>query len=166
MEHADERYMRPFFACPLLLLFGAVSCARDTAPQEAAKAFAAFQEALQRGDATACRSLVTGESAAALDAVDWQAVKQKQPLQVLGAKAGVGDFRVAVRDPNQQGTAAEFVVVREYGRFVVDLVATAGMHTEVVEAAGSREEFVPQALTPRDLERIRQYELQQPPKPR
>src|SRR5690606_14609490 len=106
-------------------------------PADAAATFAAFQAALQRGDEAACRGLVTSESATALSGIDWQAVQKKQPLVVLGAEHGTGDLRVKVRDPNTDGSTAEFVVVREFGRYVVDLVATAGMHTEVVEAAGS-----------------------------
>ncbi|MCB9886527.1 MAG: hypothetical protein H6838_13620 [Planctomycetes bacterium] len=82
---------------------------------------------------------MTAESGKALGAIDWRAVGSRKPLQVLGSERGAGDFRVKVADPNDGGRAAEFVVVREYGRYVVDLVATAGMHTEVVEAAGSRE---------------------------
>jgi hypothetical protein len=56
------------------------------------------------------------------------------------------------------------VVVREYGKLVVDLVATAGRHAEVVEAAGSTEELLPRELTPADLDRIRLHELAQPPR--
>ncbi len=146
----------------MTLAIGCSACSTDTGPAQAAAAFAAFQTALQSGDETACRRLVTSESAPALDAIDWRAVRQRQPLRVLGSERGAGDFRVKVADPNDNERAAEFVVVREYGRYVVDLVATAGLHTEVVEAAGGREEFVPQQLTPRDLERIRQYELSRP----
>ncbi|MCA8963342.1 MAG: hypothetical protein KDC48_00570 [Planctomycetes bacterium] len=146
----------------LAAAIGCGACSSDTGPAMAAAAFESFQGALQRGDEAACRGLVTAESGKALGAIDWRAVGSRKPLQVLGSERGAGDFRVKVADPNDGGRAAEFVVVREYGRYVVDLVATAGMHTEVVEAAGSREEFVPQELTPRDLERIRQYELSRP----
>ena len=146
----------------LAAALGCSGCSGDAEPTRAAAAFSSFQAALQRGDEAACRALVTGESAKALGAIDWRAVGKRKPLEVLGSERGAGDFRVKVADPNDGGRTAEFVVVREYGRYVVDLVATAGMHTEVIEAADSREEFVPQELSPRDLERIRQYELSRP----
>jgi hypothetical protein len=47
---------------------------------------------------------------------------------------------------------------------VVDLVATAGLHTEVVEGAASREQLAPRELTPADHDRIRRYQLAQPPR--
>lgn len=148
---------RSWFALATALAFG--SCGGDPDTATAARTFADFQAALQRGDAAACRELLTNASAGALEAMPWDRVRQQQPLAVLGAERGQGDFRVHVQDPNDGGRRSQFVVVREYGRFVVDLVATAGLHTEVVEAAGSREALVPRAFTPADEERIRQFEL-------
>lgn len=149
----------------LLCTFASLpSCGGDPEPGRAAEAFAAFQAALQRGDRHACRTLLTEKSALALDDLPWDRVRARQPLTVLGAERGTGDFRVQVRDPGDGDRVSQFVVVREYGRLVVDLVATAGLHTEVVEAAGSKEEFVPRELSPADRERIRQYELSQPPR--
>jgi hypothetical protein len=152
---------------PLLLLFACTfatlpSCGADPDPGRAAAAFSAFQAALQRGDRDACRALLTEQSTLALDDLPWDRVRDREPLAVLGAERGIGDFRVHVRDPGDGGRVSQFVVVREYGRLVVDLVATAGLHTEIVEASGSKEEFVPRELSPADLDRIRQYELSQP----
>ncbi len=140
------------------------ACSPDQESSAAAAVFTAFQDALRRGDAAACRNLVTAESAKALDAVDWRAVRERRSLEVTGSERGALDYRVKVADPNDGGRAAEFVVVREYGRLVVDLVATAGMHTEVREATAGREELAPRELTPADRERIRQFELSQPPR--
>ena len=127
-------------------------------------AFTAFQGALQRGDREACRALLTGESQAALAEMPWDDIAKKAPLTVLGVDGGGAEYRVRVQDPNDGGRAAEFVVVREYGRFVVDLVASAGLTARTVEATGGHEEFVPRELTPADLDRIRQHELAQPPR--
>jgi hypothetical protein len=126
--------------------------------------FVSFQTALQRGDRPACRDLLTRESQAALAELPWDRVRQQRPLVVLGSEGGAGEFLVHVRDPNDGDRRSEFVVVREYGRLVVDLVATAGRHAEVVETTGTAEQFVPRELTPADLDRIRLRELAQPPR--
>ena len=54
--------------------------------------------------------------------------------------------------------------MREHGRLVVDLVASAGLTARVVEADGSPEVLEPRELTPADWDRIRRYELTQPPR--
>jgi len=143
-------------------LFLLASCGGDADTTAAARVFAEFQAAVQRGDAKACRPLLTEESAQVLLAMPWGEVAKKQPLAVLGAERGQDGFRVKVQDPNEGGRASQFVVVRENGRLVVDLIATAGLHAQVVEAAGSHDEMEPRELTPADRERIRQYELAQP----
>ncbi|HEX5051471.1 MAG TPA: hypothetical protein VFZ65_06835 [Planctomycetota bacterium] len=139
-------------------------CAEHTGAAEAVQVFGAFQRALQHHDETACRNLLTLESAAALASMPWDRVQERPPLVVLGAERLDGEYRVRVRDPDAGGRVGEFVVVREYGRLVVDLVATAGLQCEVVEAAGAREEVVPRELTPADYDRIREHELAQPPR--
>jgi hypothetical protein len=144
------------------------ACVGDAAATAAAAArFADFQAALLRGDESACRDLLTIESGAALAEIPWAEVRARQPLRILGAERRERDFRVQVEDPNAGGAHSEFVVVREYGKLVVDLVASAGLHAEpatAVEAADQRSEFVPRELTPRDHERIRRQELSEPPR--
>jgi hypothetical protein len=143
----------------------ASACGGDPDEARAAEVFAEFQDALQRGDASACRELLTRESRVAVDQMPWERVRGKRPLLVEGVERTSCDFRVHVTDPNDGDRPAEFVVVREYGKLVVDLVATAGMHTEFVEAAaGSEHEFEPRELTPADMDRIRLHELSQPPR--
>lgn len=145
-------------------LFLLTSCSGDADTTAAARVFAEFQAAVQRGDAKACRPLLTEQSAQVLLAMPWGEVAKRKPLAVLGAERGEDGFRVRVQDPNEGGRASQFVVVRENGHLVVDLIATAGLHTEVVEAAGNHDQLEPRALTPADRERIRQYELAQPPR--
>lgn len=140
------------------------ACTGSQGPHEALAAFERFQAALRAGDQAACRDQVTGESSVVLGDLPWRQLRAKQPLVVLGAEGADAEFVIAVRDPNEDGRRAEFVVVREYGRFVVDLVASAGRNAEVVEASSPRDEFVPRALTPADHDRIRQHELAQPPR--
>jgi len=151
----------------LLLLATLASCSEDRGPTEAMNTFSAFQAALQQRDTESCRKLLTIASQEALADMPWDAVAEKQPLLVVGAVRPHRDspvFRVAIQDPNNDGAEAQFVVVREYGRLVVDLVASAGLTAKVVEASSSKEQFVPRQLTPKDHERIRQYELSQPPR--
>ncbi len=143
-----------------LALLGA--CGADQASARAEAAFTAFQAALQRGDAEAARQLVTLESAPALADLDWASLRAQPRLEVVGSEQRAAEFRLRVQQAGAPQTAGEFVVVREYGRYVVDLVATAGMYTEIVEATSGREEFVPQDLSPRDLDRIRALELARP----
>lgn len=149
---------------PLVLILLALACSRADDATAATTAFAAFQAALQRGDQDGTRALLTRESQAAVAELPWHELRQRQPLVVLGAERSHGEFLVRVQDPNEGGRCSEFVVVREYGQLVVDLVATAGRHTEVVEAAGTAEQFEPRELTPADFDRIRQHELAQPPR--
>jgi hypothetical protein len=148
----------------VLLPILAAACSGRADTDAAAHTFASFQAALQRGDQTACRALLTRESQQALAELPWDRVRRQQPLVVLDTERSAGEYLVHVRDPNDGGRRSEFVVVREYGQLVVDLVATAGRHAEVVEAAGSAEELVPRELTPADYDRIRQHELAQPPR--
>jgi antitoxin (DNA-binding transcriptional repressor) of toxin-antitoxin stability system len=149
----------------VLLLAALASCSRDDGPKRAMRAFVAFQQALQNREAETCRQLLTVESQQVLAELPWDAIAQKQPLQVVGATrehSGKNEFCVDVLDPNNGGAAAQFVVVTEYGRMVVDLVASAGRSAQIVEASGSSEQFEPRQLTPADHERIREYELSQP----
>ena len=151
----------------LMLLVTLAGCAEHNASDAAMHAFQSFQTALQQGDQTVCRELLTTESQEALANMPWYRIAEQQPLEVLRATQPLPDvprFHVEVKDPNHDGALAEFVVVREYGRMVVDLVASAGLTATVVEASGQPEQFEPRQLTPQDHERIRQYELSQPPR--
>lgn len=153
-----------------LRLFAALAvplagCHRDDGAAAAAQTFTAFQQALLAGNEGRCRELLTRESASALADMPWASLRERQPLQVQRAEAVPGAFHVGVVDPNTNGGRGTYVVVREYGRLVVDLVASAGMHQQAVEAtARPSEELEPRELTPADFDRIREYELAQPPK--
>ena len=119
-----------------------------------------FQTALLAGDERRCRKLVTEASAQALASIPWDAVAKKKPVTVQGAEPLDSGYRIAVLDPNDGGRRAEFIVVREYGRLVVDLIATAGLTAEEVMSGPATHQFEPRQLTPADYDRIRQMELQ------
>lgn len=174
--------MPPILAA-LLLVTGFAGCSRDNGPNEAMRTVTAFQAALLRGDPERCRKLLTVESQQALADIAWNDVASKKPLRVISARREHHDgqsYRVQVLDPNNSpndgadtaqashaSSAGQFVVVREYGRMVVDLVATAGLTARTVEASTSRtagNQFEPRQLTPQDHDRIRQHELSQPPR--
>lgn len=154
--------MRPR-AIALLLLSFAAACA-DPEPAAAAAAFARFQDAMLAGEVETCRGLLTEASAQALADLPWSTLRRRRPLQVLGADRGVAEFRVRVTDPNDGDRPGQFVVVREHGRLVVDLVASAGLTAEERLGAGAHDVLEPRELTPADLERIRQHQLATPPR--
>ncbi|MFN6147893.1 MAG: hypothetical protein ACK5AL_16165 [Planctomycetota bacterium] len=145
-------------------LWLATACAGDDASEQARAVFVAFEQALRAGDEATCRTLLTRESAVALDEIPWSAIASKQPLQVVGARQLASEFRVDVRDPNLGDTPGQYVVVREHGRFVVDLVATAALTAEIHEDPNSEDVFEPVPLTPADHDRIRARELAMPPR--
>jgi hypothetical protein len=151
----------------LLLLAAFAGCSHDGDSQNASAAFTAFQTALQQKDREACRKLLTVESQPALDSMPWNAIAKSKPLKVLGATRQNRYsqlFRIDVADPNNDDARGQFIVVREYGQMVVDLVASAGLTAKVVATSGSKEQFEPVPLSPQDHDRIREYELSQPPR--
>jgi hypothetical protein len=161
---ATVRPHRPTLASAALFALLATACNEDREPQQARAVFVAFEQALRAGDEGACRELLTRDSAVALAEIPWAAVKQKQPLAVLGARRFANEFRIDVSDPNAGGGKGEYVVVREHGRLVVDLVASAALTAEIRENPASADVLEPWPLTPEELDRIRLHELATPPK--
>jgi hypothetical protein len=166
----EHRAATPFAPVGLVTTIAAAAfaclpaCSADHEPQAARAVFVSFQEALRQRDESTCRQLLTNASAAVLAEMPWDRVRTRPALQVLGARREGHEFRVQIADPEAGGKPGEFVVVREYGKLVVDLVASASLTAEVVEAAGSRDVVEPRELTPADHDRIRRHELAQPPR--
>jgi hypothetical protein len=164
---AEHRAMAPRNCLAIGALACLAACARDAGAADAVLAtFARFQDALFAGDVAALRALVTAESAPAVDAIPFDRVREQQPLQALCATDERGSWFVHVHDPNAGRSGCEsadgvYVVVRENGRLVVDLIATAAMHS--TPTGPGRSEVVPRELTPEDLEQIRRRELAAPP---
>ena len=155
----------PTRTLPLLLILLA-GCAHDEGPGRAKSAFASFQRALQRGDGPACRALLTRESRPVVAELPWEDLAARAPLEIVGARRvrdNAEEYHVDVLDPNEDRKPGRYVVVREYGQLVVDLVASAGLTARAAEAGSGEERFEPAALTPADFDRIREYELSQPP---
>lgn len=130
---------------------GLTACSQDTAPESAATAaFERFQDALFAGDRPALAALLTHESRTTLDQVPMDAGTGKQRLQVIGVKAFPPEYEIAIRDPNDGGRTGTFVVVREDGRYVVDLVASAGHHRVEDPTAKRSWHIEPRALAPHE----------------
>ncbi len=138
----------------LACLLVTVSCDRDkNEVRPALKAFASFQTALFRGDQAALRQLVTRQSRPAVAQLPLGTMADKSPLLVLGAKRSDYRVHVEVSDPNEGGSRSWFVVAKEDGRWVLDLVETAGLNHISVESGDL--ELKPRQLSPAEIERIR-----------
>ena len=152
----------------LLLLWPVLAgCAKDNGAEEAIRAFSSFQAALQASEREICRDLLTIESQEALEDLPWEAIASQQPLEIVSAERPHSDqppYLVTIRDPNHGNSKGQFIVVREYGRMVVDLIASAGLTAKIVEGAGSKQQFEPKRLSPKDQERARLHQLSQPPR--
>lgn len=153
---------RTSVAIGVLGLFAA-ACGKPAAEGHALAAFGAFQSALFAGDLQALRASVTEESAPAVEGLPLAAIQQRQPLVATEALDLRGSWLIRATDPNQGNAQADYLVTKERGRFVVDLVATAQLHaTERVATDGPRT-FVPRELTAEDHDEIRRRELATPP---
>ncbi|MCA8949232.1 MAG: hypothetical protein KDE27_07005 [Planctomycetes bacterium] len=138
------------------------ACGGDRGAAAAVALVVEFEGALRTGDSQRCRQLVTAESKPAIAELPWQTLRGRRPLAVGAAEPEGCGYRVHVEDPNQGGAAGAFLVVREYGVLVVDLVATAGLTAEFTERPLDEPEFVPQELTPADIDRAERMRLAQP----
>ena len=123
--------------------------------------FTSFQQALRSGDAERCRSLLTAESQPVVAEMDWAAMRARPPIAVHTAEAAGPAIYVRGEDP-AAGQPATFVVVKERGRFVIDLVATAAFYAR--ESGPVQYDMEPAQLTPRDHDRLRQRQLAEPPR--
>ncbi len=140
----------------------AAGCSGPDRTAAALGTFERFQDALFAADAAAVRALVTEESAAVVDAMPWDRVAARRRLVAVEATDQQGCYHVAVRDPNSDNAAGTYVVTRENGRMVVDLLATADLCARTTDAiVGSQLE--PRPLTPADFDAIHARELATPP---
>lgn len=129
----------------------------------AAACFQAFQAQLRSGDPAACAALVTADSRPALAELPWARLQREPGLLIRGAERTPTGF--LVHTGADDAASQPFVVVREHGRFVVDLIATAALYTEVASAPQPRgDTFVPRPLDARDEAAIRRFQLAQPPR--
>jgi hypothetical protein len=111
--------------------------------------------ALFAGDRNTIRKLLTSKSKQFTDAVLSRPLDGRQPLEVVGTSKVRNQLRVHVKDPNEHDQRTFFVLVKEDGRVLVDLVATTAYNSEHHRLPGPREIVRQKRLTPREIERIR-----------
>lgn len=114
---------------------------------EAAQAvFERYQGALFAGDRDSLRDLLSVESRKLLPHLPLDRLRDKEPLVVVGGESEPPRVLLQVADPNRDHTSTTYVVVRERGRLVVDLIETTAFnHIERIDANAAP------TFTPRDL---------------
>ncbi len=146
--------MRTPLALALACMILGTACSDDRARVgPALMVFKRFQTALFSGDRDALRNLVTRESRQVVPELPLAAIADKQPLQVIGAVRSGYRVHVEVSDPNEGDTSAWFVVAKERGKWVVDLLETTGFNHSTVESGDYT--LSPRKLSPREIDRIR-----------
>lgn len=138
------------------------ACGRGDETPAVLAAFDRFQDALFAADEVALRQLVTEESAPALAGLPLLALRTKERLVAIDASGRYSSWQVRVRDPNNDQHESCYVVARERGKLVVDLIATASLHAVDTGVAGPQQ-LVQRELTPADLDEVRRRELATPP---
>lgn len=136
-------------------------CGQPSRDAQAMATFDAFQDALFAADKVALRNLVTEESAAAVDGMPFESIRQQQRLVPTEAQDLRGSWLVRAKNPNQPAASGDYIVTRERGRFVVDLVATAQLHATATGIAAPSG-LTPRELTPADHDELRRRELAMP----
>jgi hypothetical protein len=122
--------------------------------QEAVAVLRRFQAALQDNDRAQLRQTLSWESLQYLDALPRHRDGRRLPLELVAASRNHGRVELVVRDPNAEAPAehGRFVLVREDGRWHVDLVETAGANKREIPLPGPAYRLVPKQLTPREIE--------------
>jgi hypothetical protein len=139
-------------ALALLLLCGCTAEAAGDA-QEVRALVEQFQQAILRGDAPALAPMLTVESRRVLGELPLTRAAGRRPLELLRVDGGRSRYLVTLRDPNLGGATAHFVVVREGGALVVDLVATGMLGGRTVRTGPPRWQLVPGDLDPASIRR-------------
>ena len=131
----------------------ATSCSENAEVRPALEVFKHFQTALFQGDRDALRHMVTRESKQVVPHLPLAAVAGKKPVQVLRAARSGYRVHIEVSDPNEGGAHGWFVVAKENGKWVVDLVETTSFNHTIVDTGDQI--LVPRRLSPDEIERIR-----------
>lgn len=134
--------------------------AEREAERAAERTFAEFQRALFAGDRAALRAGVTEESRPAIDGLPLAELGVREPLRITGARDACGSWHVGVTDPGDGDAPGTYVVVRENGKLVVDLIASAALAARDTGVPVVDAPFEPHALTPADHDRLRRMQLE------
>lgn len=150
----------------LLLIFalsGGIlgSCAKEShGPSELAVArLQAFKVCVAKGDKAGMIPLLSLESRNIVEALPTKG-RVDQPFEVLDQwTRSPSEIHVKVRDPDPtaQNRVGTYVVVREEGRWRIDLLATAGLNSEEVKLPGPSHRLIPKPMSGTALrEQVRQ----------
>ena len=140
-------------ALALVFALTMTSCSENAEVREALEVFDRFQTAMFQGDRGALRDLVTRESRQVVPYLPLAAVAGKERLQVRRATRSGYRVQVEVSDPNEGDAPGWFVVCKEGGKWVLDLVETTAFNHELLQ--GAEPGLEPRRLSPDEIERIR-----------
>lgn len=125
------------------------SCAEDPAFAAARTSLTEFQEGLRNGDAQALRRCVTSKSRELVGRLPRRS--SELALEVTKQTREYGCIYLDVRDPNPDAPVAKgrFVIAKEGGKWLVDLIATAGQGSRQIQTgpANAPKRFLPAPLT-------------------
>lgn len=143
----------------LLLMTG---CDSEVSGESLARLrFEAFQTALLEGDQSALRRLVCSDARPAIREMCLENRSGQRALSVTGVTRRSYEYLVHFTDPNHQDRASYFVLCVEDGAMRVDLRATHRDHTVTKRRFLAEGRFVPQRLSPEQIERARVVHTQQ-----
>ena len=132
------------------------SCSTDRSGKNLAQQrFEAFQTALIQRDRTALQDLVCSDARPAIRALCLENREGQPALRVTGVSKRQYDYLVHVADPATSGPTSHFVLTMEDGVMRVDLRATYRDHSLEKRRFLAEKRFVPQRLSPEQIERAR-----------
>lgn len=154
-----RRWRAPRSAAVALVVvssLASVACSgAEAGTSSAVAAFEAFQDALFAKDLPRIRELVTAASRPAVPQLPLQRLAGRQRLQVVGAHRRDPFVILDLRDPSAPSRTRTYVVAREGGRWLVDLLETVGYEHEDKPVEGGGPHFEPRPLSPEEQARIR-----------
>ena len=113
-------------ASVVLVIVGLSGCAAERADTDATHAYRRFQTAVRDSDREALRELLTAESFPAIDDVLAAGARGSQDMVVDEARSrSSGRVDLVLVDPAASGSRGVCVIVRDGGRWRVDLVESA-----------------------------------------
>jgi len=138
-----------------LLLSTTTGCEDRSAAEKATAVFYRYQDALFAGDRKALRRLLSVESREIVAQLPLQRVRDKQRLEVIDTVVQRPEVLITVRDPNRNGAESHYVVVKERGELVLDLLATTAYNHIERATPGGIPTFSPNSLPADEIARIR-----------
>ncbi|MCA8972211.1 MAG: hypothetical protein KDC95_20655 [Planctomycetes bacterium] len=146
----------------LLALCTIASCGADPAFDEARAALRAFETGVRSGNRDALRRAVTSRSREFV--ANLPARPEAKPLEIREARREHGRIFFDVADSSRDAPVAEgtFVVAKEGGTWLVDLIETAAQSArDVVSDGPSTPQFVPTEVPRAELEEaVRRHEAE------